>query len=43
MKENLSLDSKEDAVSELEMYKRAGGVTICDVAPKGLRYVPCHL
>lgn len=37
MRENLSLVSKEDAVSELELYREAGGGTICDVAPKGLR------
>lgn len=37
MKENLTLDSKEDTISELELYKKAGGWTICDIAPKGLR------
>lgn len=40
VRKNLSLDSKEDAVSELELYRKAGGRTICDVAPKGLRYSP---
>ena len=37
MKANLTLDSKEDTISELELYKKVGGGTICDIAPKGLR------
>ena len=39
MRENLVLNSKEDTISELQLYRRAGGGAMCDVAPKGLRYV----
>ena len=37
MKENILVDSKDDMISELQLFKRAGGGTVCDVAPIGLR------
>ena len=34
---NLILDSVEDAVAELKSFKAAGGATLCDVSPIGIR------
>ncbi len=36
---NLTIDSKDDIVSELKLYKQAGGGTLCDLSPIGLRSV----
>ena len=35
---NLTIESKEDIISELKLYKRAGGGTLCDLTSIGLRY-----
>ena len=40
MRKNLVLDSIPDAVSELQLFKRAGGGTICDVTTVGIRCKP---
>ena len=37
MRTNLILDSVEDAVAELKSFKAAGGATLCDVSPIGIR------
>ncbi len=37
VRSNLILDSVEDAISELKLYKAAGGSTMCDVTSIGLR------
>ena len=39
VKDNLMLDSKEDCISELKLYKKAGGKTLCDITPISLRYI----
>ena len=37
MKENLRTDSVEDVIKELKLFKLAGGGTVCDVSPIGIR------
>ncbi len=37
VRNNLTLDSVEDAISELKLYKAAGGSTVCDVTSVGIR------
>ncbi len=37
VRSNLTLDSVEDAISELKLYKAAGGSTVCDVTCVGIR------
>ena len=37
MKKNLMLDSVSDAISELKLFQQAGGGTVCDVTPVGIR------
>ena len=37
MKANLVVDSFDDIVSELKLYKLAGGGTLCDVTPNSMR------
>ena len=34
---NLVLDSEEEAISELNLFKQAGGVSLCDVTCTGIR------
>ena len=34
---NLSLESEEDISSELQLFKQAGGGTVCDVTCIGIR------
>lgn len=41
MRENIFVHSKEEVISELKRYKQAGGGTICDVTPIGMRYIAC--
>jgi predicted metal-dependent phosphotriesterase family hydrolase len=36
--ENLLITRQEDVISELKCYKEAGGTTLCDVTPIGMRY-----
>lgn len=38
MKENTIIESPEDIISELKLYKMAGGGTVCDLTPIGQRY-----
>ena len=40
VKKNLALDSISDAVSELKLFHKAGGGTICDVTTIGIRCTP---
>lgn len=35
--ENLFMTSKEDMVSELKRYREAGGATLCELTPRGIR------
>lgn len=35
--ENMVIDSKEDMVAELKRYREAGGGTLCEVTPIGMR------
>ena len=37
VKENLVVDNVEEVVHELKLFKRAGGGTVCDVSPVGVR------
>ena len=37
MKENLQMKNEEDIISELRIYKRLGGGTLCDLTSIGLR------
>ena len=37
VKANLKLEDPEELTSELKLYKRAGGGTVCDVTITGLR------
>ena len=37
VKENLQINSEEDIISELKIYKKLGGATICDLACIGIR------
>lgn len=39
VRENLKLKVEEEIVSELKLYKRLGGGTICDLTSIGLRYI----
>ena len=39
-KNNLVLDSVDDAVSELKFFRQAGGGTVCDVTITGIRNKP---
>ena len=40
VKSNLILESVDDAVSELSLFKRAGGGAVCDVSSVGIRTNP---
>ena len=37
MRENLLLDSPEEAADEFLRFKRAGGGTVCDISPRSVR------
>ena len=38
VKTNLMLDNEEEAISELKLFKQAGGGTLCDVTTVGIRF-----
>ena len=40
VRENLLLDSPEEAADEFLRFKRAGGGTVCDVSPRSVRVKP---
>ncbi len=43
MKDNLIVENEQDIIPELELYKKAGGGTVCDVSPTGVRYILIYL
>lgn len=36
---NLIVDDVEEVISELKQFKQAGGGTVCDISPVGVRSV----
>ncbi len=38
MRSNLKTDSVEDVIEEFKLFKAAGGGTVCDISPIGIRY-----
>ena len=43
VRENLVLDSMEDIINELKLFKKAGGGAVCDVSPSNIRLKPSSL
>lgn len=39
VKTNLIVDDVEEVISELRLFKEAGGGTVCDISPVGVRSV----
>ena len=39
VKTNLIVDDVEEVISELKLFKQAGGGTLCDISPVGVRSV----
>ena len=35
---NMIIDNADDIVSELKLYRLAGGGTVCDLTPNSMRY-----